>query len=112
MLDTQAVTDGIVLIKFCESINDLADFEFSFESSLESSTENQKNLKPFKRLLDESTCYVLFMIKLDSVSCPINTTVQSAIRSAIKQNMGLSKMWHISILYVIILYQHAIFEKN
>ncbi len=100
MLDTQAVTDGIVMIRFCENLIDLTEFELSFESSPEGSTETDKKLKSFRRLPNAASSYILFMIKIDSISCPINTTAQSAIRSAIKQNMSLSKIWHITILYV------------
>lgn len=39
------------------------------------------------------------MIKTDSISCPVNKTAPDAIRSVLKQNSTISKMWHITILY-------------
>lgn len=107
MLASQALPDGIVLIRFCESINDIKEFEFNFESASEEATECEKtksDTKSCKRLTDSSSNYVLFMIKTDSISSPVNTTPQDAIRSALKQNLSVQKIWHITILYVNLIF--------
>lgn len=96
MIAAQSISGGIVVIKFCESLNALKESEFTFSGD---ETE-KKNNKKDARLQNSLSSSILFMLKTDTISCPVNTTAPDAIRTVLKQNNTIAKMWHITILYV------------
>jgi hypothetical protein len=104
MIESQAITDGIVLVKFCENLNELIEFEISPTSNIDEKKSHVNKSQSFI-----SNC-VLFLVKKESISCP--GSEKAAIRDTLKKNMIISKMWHITILYVkLIKYSFHIFHK-
>ena len=93
MVTAQPLSGGIVIIKFCQSLDAIKDFEFTPTYEEIEKKSNKKDIRPQNNS-------ILFMIKTDSISCPVNKTAPDAIRSVLKQNSTISKMWHITILYV------------
>lgn len=109
MISYRNMADGIVLIKFCENLADLEEFELNFDMDTDEPVEQDQveeaELPPAKREMinakNNLVNHVLFIIKLQTVTCSMVTNAQSAVKLAIKKNTSnLSKLWYISILYV------------
>lgn len=92
MIESKAITDGICLVKFCENLKDITEFEFSPLSNI----DEKKSQVKLERLM--SNC-ILFLVKKDSISCSGNENEHGAIKDALRKNMMISKMWHITVLY-------------
>ena len=98
ILDCNNITDGVVLVKFCDNIEELKEFElFNFDNSEVAESVRQKYQSKMKSSV---VSHVLFMIKMDSISCSITTNPQDYIRSVLRSNTNVSKMWHVTVLYV------------
>lgn len=109
MISYRNMADGIVLIKFCENLADLEEFELNFDMDTDEPVEQDQveeaELPTSKREMinakNNLVNHVLFIIKLQTVTCSMVTNAQSAVKLAIKKNTSnLSKLWYISILYV------------
>lgn len=113
MINFRNTTDGIGLIKFCFDLNDLTDFKISLNDESEGENENDsENMESTEAVFESDQMvslnslmlnYIVFMIKIDSISFSSQTPHES-IRNALKKNYMLSNVWHISILYVINLF--------
>lgn len=113
MINFRNTTDGICLIKFCYSLEDLTDFRIATNSTNENETESEietmeRNVEEFEgdqsmKLKNLMLNYVVFMINLDSISFSASTPHET-IRGILKQNFYLANVWNISILYVIFFY--------
>lgn len=92
MIESKAITDGICLVKFCENLKDIIEFEVSPLSNI----DEKKSQVKLERFM--SNC-ILFLVKKDTISCSGNQNEHGAIKDALKKNMMISKMWHITVLY-------------
>lgn len=114
MISYRNTADGIVLIKFCDNLTELEEFQFSSSCENNLPVDDQENVQvepnlqsdyiklDIKRESNQLTSpnlnHVLFMIKLQTLNCSVIT---DAVRASLKKNMNnLTSTWYITIVYV------------
>ena len=115
MLNYGNSVDGLSLIHFCENLSQLSSFELIFSTDNDIENESEQELienmdpnSPSDSNLDRSTRvhnsilkYVVFMIKLEMINFTNYSNAQEMVKAELKKNLFLSKMWHVTVIYVI-----------
>lgn len=106
MTSFRNTTDCINLVKFCDDLNDLSNLRSLVFGKDEDMSEQEIETNQIIQVKNDTKTskpisdYLVLLIKHDSLSTNLSSSMQEAVRSEIKKNYFLSQIWNITIIYV------------
>ena len=108
MLSSSNKTQSINIIKFCDDLNELSEFNMALSNN-NSNELNQEladinDQNEIKNTETQCIFNVFFLIKHDNVNVAQNNSKNELVRNSIKQNINLNNSWYATIFYVNIIF--------
>jgi len=99
MLTNTNKTKSVNILKFCNNLSELVDFNLTYSPDNNHESNDINNQEENQNSKSSNVINVLFLLKHDSINvCQRNKN--ELVRDSIRQNINLKNCWYATVFYV------------